>query len=147
LISGIRSGLSHGAVSLAFLSIVTAAGFGLTGCRSAGPGPVQLESSERAVTVMERVTLAASRCWFQSGDRRFEPYRLAPELTSFSGRPRLLVVPADRPQDRPLAVIEAQGAPATLQAYGPLLSMPLGSRIATDVKRWAGGSTACAAST
>ncbi|MCR9134986.1 MAG: hypothetical protein NXI27_03275 [Alphaproteobacteria bacterium] len=125
------------------------AGLILSGCQSSTPGPGDQSavSSDRALTTMERIARAASRCWFKSGDKRFRPYRLAPELNSFSGRPRILLVPASRPEDRPLAVIEAQGDPATVQAYGPLMSAPVGNRMATDIKSWAGGSTSCGAKT
>lgn len=142
-ISEIRSGLTKPALALALVSLV------LSGCQSPSPGPGNqtAKASDRALTAMERIALAASRCWFKSGDKRFRAYRLAPELNSFSGRPRILLVPAARPQDRPLAVIEATGDPATIEAYGPLMSAPVGNRMATDVKSWAGGSTACGAKT
>lgn len=128
---------------------VALAGLLLGGCQSSAPGPGNqtAKASDRALTAMERITRAASRCWFKSGDKRFRAYRLAPELNSFSGRPRVLLVPANRPEDRPLAVIEAEGDPATIQAYGPLMSDPVGNRMATDIKSWAGGSTACGATT
>ncbi len=121
----------------------------LAGCQSSAPGPGSQTASapDRALTAMERIARAASKCWFKSGDRRFRAYRLAPELNSFSGRPRILLVPANRPQDRPLAVIEAEGDPAVIQAYGPLMSAPVGNRIAADIKNWAGGSTACGTTT
>ncbi len=118
----------------------------LAGCQSSTPGPgsIRVQASDRALPVMERVALSASRCWFKSGGNEFRAYRLAPELSSYTGRPRILLVPAGRPEDRPLAVIEAQGDPATVQAYGPLLAAPLGNRIAADVRSWTAGSTNCA---
>lgn len=127
--------------------VVALAGLLLGACQSATPGPGNqtANSSDRALTTMERIARAASRCWFKSGDKRFRAYRLAPELNSFSGRPRILLVPASRPEDRPLAVIEAKGDPATIEAYGPLMSAPVGNRIAADIKNWAGGSTTCGA--
>ena len=94
---------------------------------------------------MERIALSARNCWFRSGDEAFRPYRLAPELNSFSGRPRILIVSARDPNGRPLAVIEGHGDPATIDAYGPLLQQSVGNRIKVDVERWTGGSTACAA--
>ncbi len=126
----------------ALVSLVLA----ITGCQSAAPGPgsLQVSASERALPVMERISVSASRCWFKSGDDRFRAYRMAPELSSYTGRPRLLLVPAARPQDRPLAVIEAEGDPATVRAYGPLLSAPVGNRIAADVRSWTAGGTGCA---
>lgn len=125
--------------------VLTLAGLLLGACQSPTPGPGNqtAKSSDRALTTMERIARAASRCWFKSGDKRFRAYRLAPELNSFSGRPRVLLVPANRPEDRPLAVIEATGDPATIEAYGPLMSAPVGNRMATDINNWAGGSTNC----
>jgi hypothetical protein len=92
---------------------------------------------------MERIALSARNCWFRSGDSEFRPYKLAPELNSFSGRPRILIVSARDPQGRPLAVVEGHGDPATVDVYGPLLDQSLGSRIKADVERWTGGSTDC----
>ncbi|WP_136656930.1 hypothetical protein [Nitratireductor sp. XY-223] len=117
----------------------------LSACQTGGPGPggVTVKSSDSALPAMERIAVSASNCWFKSGDRGFRAYRLAPELNSFSGRPRILIVPANRPQDRPLAVVEGQGSPATISAYGPLMSDPVGNRIAADVRRWSGGAKSC----
>ena len=117
----------------------------LAGCQSSGPGPGNLSTttSEAALPVMERIAIAASRCWFKSGDRRFRPYRLAPELNSFSGKPRILIVPSARPQDRPLAVIEAQGNPARVDAYGPLMAAAVGNTMATDIRNWSAGNSNC----
>ncbi|MEX3009414.1 hypothetical protein [Hoeflea sp. TYP-13] len=116
----------------------------LTACQTSGPGNLTLKSSEAALPTMERIALAASKCWFKSGERSFRAYRLAPELNSFSGRPRILIVPRNRPEDRPLAVVEGEGNPATVNAYGPLLFEATGSRMTADIKRWTSGSTACA---
>ncbi|MCP5001037.1 MAG: hypothetical protein GY933_20420 [Hyphomicrobiales bacterium] len=115
----------------------------LSACQTAGPGNLTLKSSDAALPAMERIALAASNCWFKSRDRSFSAYRIAPELNSYSGRPRILIVPRNRPEDRPLAVVEGQGSPATIIAYGPLLSDPTGTRMAADIKRWTGGSSAC----
>jgi len=92
---------------------------------------------------MERVALGANGCWFKSADPAFKAYRLAPELNSFSGRPRILIVPRNSPEARPLAVVQAEGHPARLQAFGPLLSEPVGARITADVRRWAAGDEGC----
>ena len=80
-----------------------------------------------------------------SGDPAFKSYRMAPELNSFSGKPRILLVPAKNPNGLPLAVIEASGEPARLNAFGPLMAEPLGTRIADDARRWATGHTGCSA--
>jgi hypothetical protein len=103
-------------------------------------------SARAALPVMERVALGARECWFRSGDPAFTKYRLSPELTSMTGKPRILIVPARNPNGLPLAVIEAQGSPARLSAFGPLMGEALGNRIRADVNRWAAGSDGCSAS-
>lgn len=123
--------------------LVVAAGL-LAACQTSGPGNLTLQSSEAALPAMEHIALAANKCWFKGTDSQFSSYRIAPELNSHSGRPRILIVPRARPEDRPLAVVEGQGSPATISAYGPLFGDPLGNRMAADLKRWNGGSSACA---
>ena len=86
---------------------------------------------------------AATACWYGSNDSAFRNYRLAPELNAIAGPPRLLLVPAGNPQARPLAVIQAEGSPARVEAYGPLMDKAVGARISSDVRRWSAGSTAC----
>ena len=126
------------------VAILALAAVLLSACQTSGPGNLALSSTDAALPTMERIALAARNCWFKSGDRTFSAYRLAPELNSYSGRPRILIVPRNRPEDRPLAVVEGQGDPATISAYGPLLSDPSGNRMADDIRRWTGGSSACA---
>ncbi|MBD8554702.1 hypothetical protein IFT84_09210 [Rhizobium sp. CFBP 8762] len=99
--------------------------------------------SRAPLATMERVALSANACWFKSGDPAFRNYRLAPELNSFSGRPRILIVHRNSPESRPLAVVQAEGSPAQLAAFGPLLSGPNGARMSADVNRWAAGAKGC----
>lgn len=113
----------------------------ITGCQSNRPAAPPASSA--ALPTMERVALGANGCWFKSGDPAFKAYRLAPELNSFSGRPRILIVPGKSPEARPLAVIQAEGHPARLQAFGPLFSEPVGARMSADVRRWAAGDEGC----
>ena len=113
---------------------------GLVGCQAKAPAP---KVNGAALPTMERVALGANSCWFKSGDPAFKAYRLAPELNSFSGRPRILVVHRNSPEARPLLVVQAEGNPAKLDAFGPLMGEAAGARIATDVKRWAGGGKGC----
>ncbi|QND53342.1 hypothetical protein HB779_16695 [Phyllobacterium sp. 628] len=120
----------------------------LAGCQSpskSGPGSLAFGSDKAALATMERVAIAANNCWFKSKDPSFKPYRLAPELNSYSGRPRILVVPANNPGDRPLLVVHAEGNPAKVEAFGPLMSHSSGNRIAADVRRWAAGQSSCSA--
>lgn len=122
------------------LIAVTFAGLLLSGCQSE-----RRTSSPNgaALPTMERVALAANSCWFKSGDATFKPYRLAPELNSFSGRPRILAVPRNSPESRPVLVVQAEGNPARLDAFGPLMNGAAGERIRKDVLRWAGGASGC----
>ncbi len=118
------------------------AGFALAACQSR-PAPAPVGASRAALPMMERVALGANACWFKSGDAAFKPYRLAPELNSFSGRPRILLVHSHSPESRPLLVVQAEGNPAKLDAFGPLMNEGLSSRITKDVNRWAAGGKGC----
>lgn len=124
----------------ALIPLVLATAALVSACQSAPPAP---KASTAALPTMERVALGANTCWFKSGDAAFSAYRLAPELNSFSGKPRILVVPRRSPESRPLLVVQAEGQPAKLSAFGPLMDEQVSSRIATDVKRWAAGGKGC----
>ncbi|MEW9615289.1 hypothetical protein AB3G45_15805 [Shinella sp. S4-D37] len=112
----------------------------LAACQATPPAP---KVDGGALPTMERVALGANGCWFKSGDPAFKAYRLAPELNSFSGRPRILVVHRNSPESRPLLVVQAEGNPAKLDAFGPLMAEAAGARITADVRRWAGGGKGC----
>ena len=127
---------------LSALVLACTAVFALSACKSERPA-APVAANRGALPTMERVALAANACWFKSGDAAFKPYRLAPELNSFSGRPRILAVPRNSPESRPILVVQAEGSPARLDAFGPLMSGPQGERIKQDVVRWAGGNSAC----
>lgn len=116
------------------------AGMALSACQS---GRETSAPNRAALPTMERVALAANTCWFKSGDAAFKPYRLAPELNSFSGRPRILAVPRNNPESRPVLVVQAEGSPARLDAFGPLMAGAEGERIKRDVLRWASGANGC----
>src|SRR3546814_1684497 len=100
-----------------------------------------LSASHTALSTMERVAVNANACWFKSGDAAFQPYRLAPELNSFSGRPRILAVPRNSPESRPVLVVQAEGSPARLDAFGPMMSGPAAEQIRADIVKWANGTT------
>ncbi len=89
------------------------------------------------VPVPERVAVAANRCWFKSGDAAFKTYAFAPELTSFSDRPRILLTRKGSSDIRPLLVVQAEGKPARLSAFGPMMNEQIAGRVNADVKRWA----------
>jgi len=127
-------------LSPATLLLPLALAAALAGCQTKPPAP---KTDNAALPTMERVALGANSCWFKSGDPAFKAYRLAPELNSFSGRPRILLVHGHSPEARPLLVVQAEGNPARLDAFGPLMSEAVGTRVATDVRRWAAGGKGC----
>ena len=97
-----------------------------------------------ALPVMERVALGANRCWFKTKDPMFAAYKLAPELNSFSGTPRILIVKKHSPESRPLLVVQASGTPAKMSAFGPLMNEPaISARVNKDVTGWARGNQGC----
>jgi hypothetical protein len=120
---------------------LAALGIALSACQTERPAKVT--ANRAALPTMERVAIAANSCWFKSGDAAFKPYRLAPELNSFSGRPRILAVPRNSPESRPMLVVQAEGNPARLDAFGPMMGGPEGERIKRDVLRWARGASGC----
>ncbi|MBY5402508.1 MAG: hypothetical protein ACJ8EW_13440 [Rhizobium sp.] len=124
---------------LANAALFTAVATMVAACQTPAPtGP-----NRAALPTMERVALGANACWFKSGDPAFAAYKLAPELNSFSGRPRILLVHKGSPESRPLLVVQAEGSPSRLQAFGPMMSEPVAGRITTDLNRWSGGNKAC----
>ena len=122
----------------------------VTACQTAGPGdPLKLDVNKPPRDAVVAVGIQAQKCWFKSGDPVFQRYRLANEVNSFSGRPRVLLVPRARPGDLPSLVVEARAGSAAgssvIQAFGPLVGSKDGARIIADVKRWALGSKSCKA--
>ena len=118
----------------------------LSSCQSArhpGPGPLTLTSAQSALPVMEMMSQAATACWFKTRNADFRAYKMAAELNSFSGRPRFLLVPVKNPTARPLLVVQAEGNPAKIEVFGPMMGQPVGSKIAHDVKLWAEGQKQC----
>lgn len=126
--------------------LVCMLGLVLAACQSAPKPQAEAGSGKSAsLRVMEQVAREAYRCWFASKDPAFRPYGFANELNSFSGQPRFLLVPATNFGGRPLLVVQATGASAQVEAFGPLLGEPLGGRISADVARWSAGGAGCSA--
>ena len=122
-------------------TVLAAAGLAVASCQTKAPSPSA--NDRAALPTMERVMHGASACWFKSGDAAFAAYQLAPELNSFTGRPRILVVDRRNPTGRPLLVVQAEGNPAKLDAFGPMMGSSASSRIARDVTRWGNGAAGC----
>jgi hypothetical protein len=105
--------------------------------------PTPTSVNKAALATMERIAVGANSCWFKSNDKDFRGYAFAPELNSFSGRPRMLVVPARNLAGRPLLVVQAEGNPARIEAFGPMMQQGHSSRISADINRWASGQKGC----
>lgn len=135
------------------LHIILAIGFlsSLSACQTGSPSEaLSIKSKQDATAVMVKIAKAAQTCWFKSKDVAFRKYRLANEVNSPAGRPRILLVPKSDPAALPLLVVQAQqkgdtssGKFTDVQAYGPILSTSSGSRITSDVKRWTTGDGEC----
>lgn len=128
--------------AMAALVVTTA----LSACQSASDTASAPQGKSAALRNMEQVAIAAHRCWFASGDPAFARFSFANELNSFSGQPRILLVPHDNFAGRPLLVIQSRGPAGEVEIFGPVLAEPIGTRIRDDVGRWSGGDRDCAAS-
>jgi hypothetical protein len=119
----------------------------LSGCQSSTKPPAGAGGSGKSASLraMEQVSIAAYKCWFASKDPAFKSYRFANELNSMSGQPRFLLVPAKNFGGLPALVVQAQGGSSQVQAFGPLMSEPLASRITSDLNRWRSGNQNCGA--
>lgn len=106
---------------------------------------ISVPGDNSALSTMERIAVAAQKCWFGPQADGFEGLAMSPELTSFSGKPRILAVPRGNLGGLPKLVVEATGKPARISAYGPLAEGPHAAAIASDTRRWAGGDSSCAA--
>ncbi|MBL8579554.1 MAG: hypothetical protein JNK47_20305 [Mesorhizobium sp.] len=126
------------------LAVASASLLALSACQSdkrpANPGASGKSASLR---VMEQVAIAAHKCWFASKDPAFSKYSMANELNNFGGTPRFLVVPKNNYGGKPLLVVQAQGQSSHVEAFGPMMEGPTGSRISSDINRWKAGDSSC----
>ena len=137
--------MSGSAVSraLTFSAVVLVAG--LAACSTKAPTVSAGNKADTGLDRMERLALTANRCWFKSGDPAFASYTLSAELASFSGRPRFLLVPKGKPEAKPLLVVEGKSGSGAVATYGPVMGLPLGSRVDSDIRRWSAGGNGCSA--
>jgi hypothetical protein len=110
-----------------------------------GTGYLEYRTAEAPAAVAARIAGGVRDCWFGERKQAFASLFFAPELDSYSGRPRVLIVPADSPGGLPRLVIEAsrEGSATSVKLFGPLLGTAEGAAIARDVERWTQGATAC----
>jgi hypothetical protein len=127
------------------LALVTATGLTLVACQSSPKSAPVPSGKSASLLSMEQVAISAHKCWIASKDPAFKSYQMANELNSFSGTPRFLLVPANHYGGKPLLVVQAQGNSSRVDAFGPLMSEPLGARIGSDIARWQTGNSACGA--
>lgn len=126
------------------LATVMLISIGLSGCQSpTGPGNTATLMQLNSLHAMEHVAITANKCWFKSKDPQFLPYGMALELYSRTSKPRMMLVNRNTPNGLPLVVIEANGEPATINAFGPLMAKPIGNRISHDIKLWTSGTQRC----
>ena len=133
-----------GAARLGALLVLLAA----AGCQSKPGGSrdyAEFRSNEQPATVAVRISDNAAACWFAGTRPAFAQYSYAPELTSYSNRPRVLVVPKADPGGLPKLVIEASKADAgtSVKLFGPMMASAEAPAISRDVGRWVGGETGC----
>jgi hypothetical protein len=104
-----------------------------------------LHAHQEPVAMASHISERVGACWF-GGDRpAFAEYSYAPELNSFSDRPRVLIVDKSNPTGLPQLVIEVVKAKrgSDVKLFGPLMSSGEASAIYRDVGRWAGGARDC----
>ncbi len=108
---------------------------------------VNLTSSARQTpqALMVSVAKQAQACWFKGNDPALRPYKLASEVNSFSGKPRILIVPRNNPAGLPKLVAQAerQSGRTSFTTFGPLLDTKDGPRLKANLNAWARGSSAC----
>jgi hypothetical protein len=127
------------------LAVLPSLALALAACQSDASKPAPSGGKSASLKAMETVATAAHKCWFASKDPAFKGYRFANELNSMTGNPRFLLVPAKDFGGRPLLVVHAKGNSSRVDAFGPLLQEPIGSRISGDLHRWTAGDTSCGA--
>ena len=124
----------------------------LAACQSKTSPPVStsMKTTNKPETAVASIAKIAQKCWFQSGDKAFKPYRMANEVSSFAGQPRILLVPRKNPGGLPVLVVQAEQKGSTasgkftnINAFGPLLQTKAGQRALGDVNRWSRGDTQC----
>ena len=117
----------------------------LAACATGAPDYLEYAAYQDTNSVAKRIAERVGACWFAGGNDAFSRFSYAPELNSFSGKPRILIVPKADPAGLPQLVIAvSKGKRATIvKLFGPLLATARGSAIQRDVERWADGGTEC----
>jgi len=119
----------------------------LSACQSGGPA-AEFELSvkqQQPRKLMVAIARNVQKCWFKGGNTNFRKFRMANELNSYAGRPRLLLVPKNNPAGLPSLVVQAHSMDdlTRLHVFGPLLATNAGKTISADIKNWTSGKTTC----
>ena len=94
---------------------------------------------------MVGVARQAQACWFKKKNPALRPYKMATELDSYSGKPRILIVPKKNPAGLPKLVAQAEriNGRTTFTTFGPLLASASGPKLNASLRAWARGSRTC----
>ncbi len=103
--------------------------------------PTPTSVSKAALATMERIAVGANSCWFKSNDKDFRGYAFAPELNSFRAS-TYVGGSCSKSGGTPAPVVQAEGNPARIEAFGPMMQQGHSSRISADINRWASGQKA-----
>ncbi|MEM7300456.1 MAG: hypothetical protein AAF468_05180 [Pseudomonadota bacterium] len=114
----------------------------VTACQSTSP--LDSVSPRDAMT---KVARQAQACWFGANKQNFANYRLASEVSSYAGRPRVLIVPKNNPEGLPKLVVQAERRSGTTEVsvFGPLLDGKDGPLLEQQARAWAAGAKNCTA--
>ena len=131
----------HRGVACAVLGIL------LGGCQTGGGARdyAEFRSSQDPGSTASHIAENVRACWFGGARPAFANFSYAPELNSYAGRPRVLIVEKSDPGGLPKLVIEASAAKrgSSVKLFGPLLATGEGAALQRDVQRWASGTTGC----
>ncbi|MBZ8134697.1 hypothetical protein [Afifella sp. IM 167] len=118
----------------------------LAACSSGAKDYLSYSAGSEPHAVASRIADAMRQCWF-AGDAAFSGFIYAPEINSYSGRPRILILRKGEPGGLPQLVVgaEADGRGSEVKLFGPLLATASGPRIRADIARWSAGNTTCGA--
>ena len=116
--------------------LILLAGCTQTGQSSGDGGPQQM---------MVGVAKQVQACWFGKKDPALKGYTMAPEINSYTGKPRILIVPRNNPGGLPKLVAQAERINGRTQfsSFGPMLATSDGPRLDKSLRAWARGSKTC----
>ena len=105
----------------------------------------QPNSDNGPQSTMIRVAKQVQACWFAKSDAAMKGYKMAVEINSYAGKPRILIVPHNNPGGLPKLVAQAESlkGKTSFTTFGPLLATEDGPRLDASLRAWARGSRSC----